>query len=146
MSQIARTVIQYSVTPDGAHYWDLDELIKAEDIEPGEGYFSREVDIHVWERQCRPNPVQPIPGWQRLYTGIGKAAHFVDEFASPGDHVLSRCGTPPNADGWRGTGSQSEIDTLASKRDCRSCTNLLKFDENERERLAKMASLRAGRP
>ena len=32
MSNIERTVIQYSVTPDGTRYWDLNELIENEDI------------------------------------------------------------------------------------------------------------------
>ena len=58
----------------------------------------------------------------RAYTRTGKTAHLLQPFQSPNGNGAALCGTAPEwSDAWRGTGSQAEIETVASLPLCKRC-------------------------
>jgi hypothetical protein len=71
----------------------------------------------------------------RAYTRTGKTAHLLPPLASLNTHGTALCGTGPEYfETWRGTGSQTEIETLASLPLCKRCERLARAaDEASRK-------------
>lgn len=129
-----RTFIQYF--PNLKHstqpYTDLQKMLAEHRIGPGGIYYQRAVTVSTDPVQRVQVPVPSRPagqGWQRVYYGNGSVAHLIDVDASPSDGATARCGLNKHGDFyWRGTGSQEEIDWLATLPTCRSCQNGLERD------------------
>lgn len=72
-------------------------------------------------------------GYQRLYLASGKVVHLLSSLASPNSYRAARCGASPSwwAQGWCGTGSQDEIDKVASLPECGRCRRLVNRDAEQ---------------
>ena len=58
----------------------------------------------------------------RAYTRTGKTAHLLLPFQSLNFYAAALCGTGPEySEAWRGSGTQQEIETLASLPLCKRC-------------------------
>lgn len=67
-------------------------------------------------------------GYQRAY--LKRTAHLLSDLRSLNSYASARCGIGPSwfAQGWRGSGSQDEIDLLATLPVCRRCARLIEQD------------------
>lgn len=77
----------------------------------------------------------PPPGWQFAYGTAGKVRHLLPESASLNSYRPSRCGIGPRWFdlGWCGSGSQDEIELMATLSTCRRCVGLIEKDRADTE-------------
>lgn len=76
----------------------------------------------------------------RVYTRTGKKAHLLPPLTtSPNTHGVALCGTGPEwFETWRGTGSQGEIELVASLPVCRYCERCAAREDEANRRLPEL--------
>jgi hypothetical protein len=75
----------------------------------------------------------------RAYTRTGKTAHLLLPFASLNTYGTALCGVGPEYfDAWRGSGSQQEIEILASLPLCKRCETQARREDGGDARVAEL--------
>ena len=75
----------------------------------------------------------------RAYTRTGKTSHLLLPFQSLNTYAAALCGTGPEySEAWRGSGSQQEIETLASLPVCKRCEKQAAREDGGDARVAEL--------